>query len=107
MEHEQAPYFDALRAYAERAPGRYHVPGHKGGKGADAGLLEALGPGALGLDIPLIVPGIDVGRSPRRSVRRANWRPTPGAHSAPGSSPTARPRAIMPSALPSRASATR
>ena len=29
------PYLDALRAYAARDPGRFHVPGHKGGDGAD------------------------------------------------------------------------
>ena len=32
---EEAPYLDALRAYAARNPGRFHVPGHKGGPGAD------------------------------------------------------------------------
>jgi len=29
------PYLDALRAYAARSPGRFHVPGHKGGAAAD------------------------------------------------------------------------
>ena len=37
------PYLDALIAYAERGPARLHVPGHKGGQGADPGLLEAIG----------------------------------------------------------------
>ena len=56
----QAPYLDALKAYAQRDPGRFHVPGHKGGQGADAGLRDALGERALALDIPALVEGIDV-----------------------------------------------
>jgi arginine decarboxylase len=63
-EQSEAPYLDALRAYAERDPGRFHVPGHKGGQGADPGLREALGERALALDIPSLVEGIDVGPSP-------------------------------------------
>ena len=35
-------------------PGRFHVPGHKGGAGADPGLVEALGERALALDIPAL-----------------------------------------------------
>jgi arginine decarboxylase len=58
------PYLDALRAYAERDPGRFHVPGHKGGPGADPGLREAFGDAALALDIPALVEGIDVGPDP-------------------------------------------
>ncbi len=58
------PYLDALRAYAARLPGRLHVPGHKGGPGADPGLTEAIGPGALALDIPALTWGIDVGEEP-------------------------------------------
>jgi lysine decarboxylase len=58
------PYLDALRAYAAREPGRLHVPGHKGGPGADPGLRDALGEDALRLDIPALTPGIDVGPEP-------------------------------------------
>ena len=36
-EQPTAPYLDAVVAYAFRGPGRYHVPGHKGGPGADPG----------------------------------------------------------------------
>ena len=32
LEHKRAPYLEALREYADREPGRYHVPGHKGGR---------------------------------------------------------------------------
>jgi lysine decarboxylase len=58
------PYLDALRAFAERYPGRFHVPGHKGGLGADPGLIEAIGERALELDIPALMYGIDVGEEP-------------------------------------------
>ena len=60
----EAPYLEALRAYAERAPGRFHVPGHKGGAGADPGLVEAIGRRALAIDIPALTQGIDVGPEP-------------------------------------------
>jgi lysine decarboxylase len=59
-----APYLDALRAYAGRRPGRFHVPGHKGGPGADPELREALGDAALALDIPALIEGIDAGPEP-------------------------------------------
>jgi len=58
------PYLDALRAYAERRPGRLHVPGHKGGPGADPGLVEAIGERALELDVPALTYGVDVGEEP-------------------------------------------
>ena len=61
LDHSRAPYFEALRNYAGRGPGRYHVPGHKGGAATDPELREALGTGALELDVPLIIHGIDVG----------------------------------------------
>ena len=58
------PYLDALRAYAARKPGRFHVPGHKGGPGADPGLVEAFGERIFALDIPALTYGIDVGDEP-------------------------------------------
>jgi arginine decarboxylase len=60
----QAPYLDALSDYAERAPARLHVPGHKGGPGADPDLLAAIGERALSLDIPALTYGVDVGVDP-------------------------------------------
>src|SRR5919204_4178619 len=60
----ETPYLDALVAYASRRPGRFHVPGHKGGPGADPGALEALGPAAFDLDIPALIEGNDVGTEP-------------------------------------------
>jgi lysine decarboxylase len=59
-----APYLDALRDYAGRRPGRFHVPGHKGGPGAAPPLLEAIGEAALRLDIPALTHGIDAGPEP-------------------------------------------
>ena len=58
------PYLDALRAWAKRRPARFHVPGHKGGAGADPRLVDALGEEALSLDIPALMWGIDVGVEP-------------------------------------------
>jgi arginine decarboxylase len=59
-----APYLDALRAYADRDPGRFHVPGHKGGPGADPEFVAAVGQDALRLDIPALTYGIDAGPAP-------------------------------------------
>ena len=51
-------------AYAKRGPARLHVPGHKGGPGADPELAKRLGHRALALDIPALTHGIDVGLTP-------------------------------------------
>lgn len=59
-----APYFDAVLAYGLRGSGRFHVPGHKGGTGADPALRHALGERALALDVPLDIHGVDLGPSP-------------------------------------------
>lgn len=64
LDQTQAPYLDALIAYAARSPGRFHIPGHKGGPGADPELIEAFGEAALRLDIPPGIEGIDVGPDP-------------------------------------------
>jgi len=63
-EQPTAPYLDALVAYGFRGPGRFHVPGHKGGLGADPGLRHAIGEPALALDIPQDIRGIDLGPRP-------------------------------------------
>jgi arginine/lysine/ornithine decarboxylase len=59
-----APYLDAVVAYAFRGPGRYHVPGHKGGQGADPGVRKAIGIDGLAADVPQDIQGIDLGPSP-------------------------------------------
>ncbi|MQA74586.1 MAG: aminotransferase class I/II-fold pyridoxal phosphate-dependent enzyme [Solirubrobacterales bacterium] len=64
MEQDRTPYLDSLIAYADRDPGRFHVPGHKGGPGADPALREAVGERLLALDIPAGIEGIDVGPDP-------------------------------------------
>jgi arginine decarboxylase len=63
-EQPTAPYLDALVAYGFRGAGRYHVPGHKGGPGADPGLRFAIGERALALDVPQDIHGVDLGPSP-------------------------------------------
>jgi len=70
-EEQQAgtPYLDALCEYAGRDPARLHVPGHKGGQGADEGLLEALGERTLALDIPALTYGVDLGPEPNPFAR--------------------------------------
>ena len=64
MDQHTTPYLDALRAYVERDPGRFHVPGHKGGPGADPRLAAALGERALALDVPALTYGVDAGPVP-------------------------------------------
>jgi arginine decarboxylase len=59
-----APYLEAVTAYGFRGSTRLHVPGHKGGRGADPGLRTALGDRALLLAVPQDIEGIDVGPSP-------------------------------------------
>ena len=49
-EQPTAPYLDAVGAYAFRGTARYHVPGHKGGPGADPGLRKTIGVDALAAD---------------------------------------------------------
>jgi lysine decarboxylase len=61
---EDTPYLDAIREYAARDPARLHVPGHKGGPGADPGLARVIGLEALRHDIPALTWGIDVGPLP-------------------------------------------
>jgi lysine decarboxylase len=63
-EQPTAPYLDAVTAYGFRGSTRFHIPGHKGGEGADPGLRVALGDRALLLDVPLDIEGIDIGPSP-------------------------------------------
>ena len=64
LDQDSAPYVEALLAYAARDPGRFQVPGHKGGSGADLALRELAGGVALRHDIPALIEGIDVGPEP-------------------------------------------
>jgi lysine decarboxylase len=58
------PYLDAIRDYAARNPARLHIPGHKGGPGADPGLVAVIGAAAVAHDIPGLTWGVDIGPSP-------------------------------------------
>ena len=61
---DSTPYVDALLAYSARDPGRFQVPGHKGGAGADPSLRELVGEIGLRNDIPSVTEGVDVGPEP-------------------------------------------
>jgi lysine decarboxylase len=61
---DTTPYLDALIAYAERDPGRFHIPGHKGEPGADPALRRLVGDQGLRHDVPALIEGIDVGPRP-------------------------------------------
>jgi arginine decarboxylase len=63
-EHPTAPYLEAIVSYGFRGSVRFHVPGHKGGAGADPGLRSAIGERALALDICQDIEGIDTGPAP-------------------------------------------
>jgi arginine decarboxylase len=61
---DSTPYVDALLAYSARDPGRFQVPGHKGGAGADPALRELVGEVGLRNDVPSITEGVDIGPEP-------------------------------------------
>ena len=63
-EQPTAPYLEAIVSYGFRGSVRFHVPGHKGGPGADPGLRSAIGQRALALDICQDIEGIDTGPTP-------------------------------------------
>jgi arginine/lysine/ornithine decarboxylase len=61
MDHDRTPYVDALLEFAQSDPGRFNVPGHQGGIGADDSLHLLAGQTGLTDDIPALIEGIDVG----------------------------------------------
>src|SRR3954466_2918922 len=61
---DSTPYVDALLAYSARDPGRFQVPGHKGGAGADPALRELVGEVGLRNDVPSVTEGVDIGPEP-------------------------------------------
>jgi arginine decarboxylase len=63
-DQDSTPYVDALLAYAARNPGRFQVPGHKGGPGADPAMRELVGEIGLRNDIPSVTEGVDIGPEP-------------------------------------------
>lgn len=63
-DQDSTPYVDALLAYSALEPGRFQVPGHKGGAGADPALRELVGEIGLRNDIPSVTEGVDIGPEP-------------------------------------------
>ena len=61
---DSTPYVDALLAYSALEPGRFQVPGHKGGAGADPAMRELVGETGLRNDIPSVTEGVDIGPEP-------------------------------------------
>src|SRR3954453_4373328 len=61
---DATPYVAALLAYAALDPGRFQVPGHKGGAGADPALRALVGETGLRNDIPSVTEGVDIGPEP-------------------------------------------
>ena len=64
QDQDSTPFVDALLAYAARNPGRFQVPGHKGGAGADPAMRELVGEAGLRNDIPSVTEGVDIGPEP-------------------------------------------
>ena len=63
-DQDSTPYVDALLAYSALDPGRFQVPGHKGGIGADPAMRALVGETGLRNDVPSITEGVDVGPEP-------------------------------------------
>jgi lysine decarboxylase len=61
---DSTPFVDALLAYAALEPGRFQVPGHKGGAGADPAMRELIGEAGLRNDVPSVTEGVDIGPEP-------------------------------------------
>ncbi|MGB0121253.1 MAG: DegT/DnrJ/EryC1/StrS family aminotransferase, partial [Solirubrobacterales bacterium] len=61
QDQDHTPYVDALLEFAQSDPGRYNVPGHQGGTGADESLRLLVGQSGLADDIPALIEGIDIG----------------------------------------------
>ena len=66
-DQDQTPYLDALVAYAERNPGRFHVPGHKGGPGPIPRSVRRSASRPCASTSPPGIEGIDVGPDPART----------------------------------------
>ena len=70
-DQREAPYLDALVDYARRHPGRFNVPGHKGGRGAIPSWSRRSGEPHSTTTSPLAIEGIDIGQdSPFQRAQR-------------------------------------
>jgi arginine decarboxylase len=63
-DQDSTPYVDAMLEYTARNPGRFQVPGHKGGLGVDPKMRDLVGDVAMLNDIPSVTEGVDVGPEP-------------------------------------------
>ncbi|HMI80590.1 MAG TPA: amino acid decarboxylase, partial [Solirubrobacterales bacterium] len=61
---DSTPYVDALLAYSALGAGRFQVPGHKGGTGADPAMVALVGETGLVNDVPSVTEGVDIGPEP-------------------------------------------
>ena len=89
----EAPYLDALRAYADARPGPLPRARAQGRAGRRPGAREAIGERALAFDIPALTRGSTWARADAVRSRRRRSPPRRGARGAAGSSSTARRRA--------------
>jgi arginine decarboxylase len=63
-QQQSVPYLEAVASYVEARPSRFHVPGHKGGAGADPQVRALFGERAFLYDVPQDIEGVDVGPWP-------------------------------------------
>ncbi len=61
LDQNSTPYIDALLAFTQSDPGRFNVPGHQGGIGADDAMRMLVGNSGLLNDVPALIEGIDIG----------------------------------------------
>lgn len=61
LDQNSTPYIDALLAFSQSDPGRFNVPGHQGGLGADDAMRMLVGNSGLLNDVPALIEGIDIG----------------------------------------------
>jgi arginine decarboxylase len=67
---KEIPLLEGLLAHVERGASRFHVPGHKGGNGAPAPFMEAIGSAAFLFDLTELDP-IDHLQKPHGIIARA------------------------------------
>lgn len=60
--HSEAPYYEAVKSYAEGGNLGFHMPGHTQGKGAPPELMELMGARALRADITQVLDIDDIHR---------------------------------------------
>ena len=70
LQQQQAPLFDAVRAYAQQVRAPMHVPGHKLGRAAPAPWREFVGEAALSIDLTE-APGLDDLHAPEGVIAEA------------------------------------